>query len=786
MNPQLFGKYQLIKKLATGGMAEVWLARQKGIEGFAKNVVVKRILPHLAEDGEFVEMFRNEALIAAKFNHPNIAQVYEFGEANGTYFIAMEFIHGEDLGRVMRKAYNAGGWIARPLAIRMVASACEGLYYAHTRTDDSGRPLKVVHRDISPQNILISFDGSVKLVDFGIAKAADQASLTKSGAIKGKFAYMAPEQAAGKALDSRADIFAIGLVLYELLTGTRPLKRESELGTLQAALECNILPPSQVAEVPEELDSVVMRALAKAADDRYRDARQLQLALEEFLVSQRWVAGSVQISELMETLFADRLDEEKRSGNPEPRSEESMSAMPVAPEPPPEEPPPPQRSSSRVEPRAASNQTSTSAVDMSWEAPPGEMPNQRRTGTRAGVVNKRTESATLPMTSDTPEVEEWEAPPATEVPRRRTSNEAPRRTNVGATSVARTPSRVEVSRGTNTEAPVPRRTGTESPAMRRSGTRAGEPAADAEVPQPRLTRGAAAANPRPRPIEEDEDPERTMLPPPPEPAEPPRRRTGVAASAQQQQTEQPPRRRTTSRAEMPEPPVAPRRRTSMVGAADELEDEDVSAPGARAKPAAAKGRALPPLKNLLGAFVALAVVGLAVIFRHQLLDILGSSAMDGQGIYLNVTSNQRVQVSVRHSARCRSSEPITVLGYTPLQRMGGAHVQDTLILENKEQGIHDEIEVPFGEPQETKTIERNFQMGYFRPKLVPRNVSGIEIYRDGQKLALYQPGLKVELVEGTHHLVFQSGSLKEPVMVDVEVKARDITDKTVDLSSYLR
>lgn len=199
MNPQAFGKYQLLKKLATGGMAEVWLARQTGIEGFQKDVVVKRILPHLAEDREFVEMFKNEAMIAARFNHPNIAQVYEFGEANGTYYIAMEFIHGEDLGRVMRKASGMNQWIARPLAIRIVASACEGLYYAHSRADDAGRPLNVVHRDISPQNILISFDGSVKLVDFGIAKAADQASMTKSGAIKGKFAYMAPRAGRGQA-----------------------------------------------------------------------------------------------------------------------------------------------------------------------------------------------------------------------------------------------------------------------------------------------------------------------------------------------------------------------------------------------------------------------------------------------------------------------------------------------------------------------------------------------------------------------------------------------------------
>jgi serine/threonine protein kinase len=264
----IFGKYQFVKKLATGGMAEVWLARQTGIEGFNRHVVIKKILPHLAEDPEFVQMFLNEARVASRLTHANIAQIYELGQIEGQYYIALEFVHGEDLGRLMRKAWSTGQWIARPLAIRMVASACEGLHYAHTRVDENGRALKVVHRDISPQNILVSFDGSVKVVDFGIAKAADQESMTKSGAIKGKFAYMAPEQAAGKPLDARTDIFAIGLVLYELLTGVGPLNRESELATLQAALECAIDPPSVVAEVPSELDGVVMRALAKAPDDR--------------------------------------------------------------------------------------------------------------------------------------------------------------------------------------------------------------------------------------------------------------------------------------------------------------------------------------------------------------------------------------------------------------------------------------------------------------------------------------------------------------------------------------
>ncbi|WNG35447.1 protein kinase [Archangium violaceum] len=784
MNPQLFGKYQLLKKLATGGMAEVWLARQKGIEGFAKNVVVKRILPHLAEDAEFVDMFGNEARIAAKFNHPNIAQVYEFGEANGTYFIAMEFIHGEDLGRVMRKAYNAGGWIALPLAMRIVASACEGLYYAHTRVDEvTGKPLKVVHRDISPQNILISFDGSVKLVDFGIAKAADQASATKSGAIKGKFAYMAPEQAAGKPLDHRADIFAIGLVLYELLTGTRPLKRDSELGTLQAAMECNILPPSQVADVPPELDEVVMRALAKAADDRYRDARQLQLALEEFLVSQRWVAGSVQISQLMETLFADRLDEERRSGNPEPRSEDSMTAQPVPVEPPPEEPAPSQRSSSRVEPRSSSP-----ATEMNWEAPPGEMPQQRRTGTRTGVVNKRAESAPSPL-RDTPEVQEWEAPPATEVPnRRRTNNDAPRRTGVGSTAVGRAPSRVDVTRGSSTEAPPVRRTGVESAVPRRTGTRvAAEPAADAQVPQPRLSRGAAAVNPRSRPFEDDEDPERTMLPPPPapEPAEPPRRRTGVAPSPQQ--AEPPVRRRTSSRTEMPEAPPSPRRRTSHVEKAEEADDE---ASTSSSKPA--KGGRSLPLKTLLQVAVVLAVVAVGFLYRQSLLDMLGSTAMDGQGIYIDMETNEPVQVSVRHSQSCGSPVPITQMTMEPtrsLKRAAGAHLQDTVILENKSRGIRKEITFNYGEPNETKTIHEEFKTGHFKLTLRSnpnKSFPNTEIFREGEKLYLYQPGQKYELAEGEHHLELRGASFKEPVPVDVVVKAGETEQKMVDVTQYLQ
>ena len=443
---QTFGKYQLEKKLATGGMAEVWLAKQTGIEGFARHVVIKRILPHLAEDPEFVQMFLNEAKIASRFNHPNIAQIYDLGEQGGTYFIAMEFIHGEDLGRVMRRAWSTGQWVARHIALRVVADACGGLHYAHSRVDDQGRPLRVVHRDISPQNILISFDGAVKLVDFGIAKAADQVSMTKSGAIKGKFAYMAPEQAAGKPLDGRTDIFALGLVLYELVTGVRPLKRDSELATLQAALECKIELPSNVAEVPHDLDDVVMRALAKAPDDRYRDAREFQKALEQYLLSTKELATSVEVSELMEMLFADRLSEERRLGAPNP-STESSTANPIPPsynsqqsvtQPPPREeahppppPPPPRPAPAMTLDEDADEATvgpgdEAQGDDEEFSIPAGTvMPSRRYVKGDATVAARA--SSRVDVTRAQVDVEE-EPPPrpsSKQVPRRKTGMATP-------------------------------------------------------------------------------------------------------------------------------------------------------------------------------------------------------------------------------------------------------------------------------------------------------------------------------------------------------------------------
>ncbi|CAM4299519.1 protein kinase [Corallococcus sp. ZKHCc1 1396] len=743
MNPQAFGKYQLLKKLATGGMAEVWLARQSGIEGFQKDVVVKRILPHLAEDREFVEMFRNEALIAARFNHPNIAQVYEFGEANGTYYIAMEFIHGEDLGRVMRKASGMNQWIARPLAVRIVASACEGLFYAHTRSDDRGQPLNVVHRDISPQNILISFDGSVKLVDFGIAKAADQASMTKSGAIKGKFAYMAPEQAAGKHLDARADIFAIGLVLYEMLTGHRPLKKDSELATLQAAMECAIPAPSEVADVPRDMDHVVMRALAKSADDRYDNARELQSSLEELLVNERWVVGSVQISELMKTLFADRLAEELKQGQFVPVGEDSNTSPPRPP------------------------------AEMSWEAPPGESSSQReraRGNTRAGPAPRRATGMAPAVIPEDPN--EYDAPSLTGVesqPRRRSSVSEPvaRRStsssNPGVTQVARTNSRSDLRSQPVDDDDVP-----PPPVARRTMSRV------MQVAEPPVRSRSSGV----QRMDVEEDDERTRLPPPddePETVPAPvvvRRRTNTS----QQSAVDAPRRRTSSRVD------APRARPAPVDPDDsgERRPSRSSAAAVRDEPSRPRGQSVRAVAMV--AFI-VGLLAVLVLFREPILAAATSKAADAQGVWLTVNTNQPVKVSVRHTERCGSPEPVTQLGTAPLTRAQGAHLQDTLILENEAQGIYleDSEELAFGQPGELKTFERSFKEGTLKLKITPRNMSGLTVFRNNQPLGSASTTLK--LMEGKQRLELRGNKLKEPVAFEVIIKPGETTDQALDLES---
>jgi serine/threonine-protein kinase len=281
------GKYQLIRKLATGGMAEVFLAKAAGPMGFEKTLVVKRILPHLAEDPTFVEMFLGEAKLAAQLNHPNIVQIFDFGEADGEYFLAMEYIDGPNLRVLLKRARAAGMPLPIAPCARLIASACEGLAFAHDFADPAtGEPLGLIHRDISPDNILVSRQGAVKVVDFGIAKAAGQSHKTQNGVIKGKLAYMPPEQVRARPLDRRVDVYALGVVLYELLTKHKPFEASVDASIMKAILQEKVIPAvAYRPDLPEELQRILDKALAKDREQRYPDCLALAADLEEFILS---------------------------------------------------------------------------------------------------------------------------------------------------------------------------------------------------------------------------------------------------------------------------------------------------------------------------------------------------------------------------------------------------------------------------------------------------------------------------------------------------------------------
>ncbi len=306
----MLGKYQLIKKLATGGMAEVFLARADGPMGFAKMCVVKRILPHFNDDPRFIEMFLSEARLAAQMNHPNLVQIFDFGQADGQYFLAMEFIDGPNLRTLNQAARSFFGPIDFALCARIIALAAEGLHYAHQLKDETGAPLGLVHRDISPDNILVGRQGSVKVVDFGIAKASNQPHLTKSGMIKGKMAYMPPEQLAREPLDQRADIFALGIVLYELVTGGLPFDATSEVSIIQALMNQQPLerPTAFRPDCPPALEQIILTCLDKNRERRFATCSDLQAALEQFVASTGRAVGSRDIAALVETVHSNSDD----------------------------------------------------------------------------------------------------------------------------------------------------------------------------------------------------------------------------------------------------------------------------------------------------------------------------------------------------------------------------------------------------------------------------------------------------------------------------------------------
>ncbi len=294
MEGEQLGKYRLKRHLATGGMAEIYLAEQSGPEGFAKEIVIKRILPHLARDKDFTAMFLDEARLAANLNHPNIGQIHELGEVDGNYYIAMEFIDGASLEQLL----SAGTPIPADVAARIVADVLQALDFAHESKDRRGKPLGLVHRDVTPSNIMVSVDGIVKLVDFGVAKASSKGHKTQTGAVKGKFAYMAPEQVESQNIDRRADIFAIGIVFFELLTGERPFGED--LAAVSRILHEEPPSPQELdPTIPEPFARVVMRALRKDVAARYPTAHTMLLDIETALRLQNSYASPREIAQVV-------------------------------------------------------------------------------------------------------------------------------------------------------------------------------------------------------------------------------------------------------------------------------------------------------------------------------------------------------------------------------------------------------------------------------------------------------------------------------------------------------
>jgi serine/threonine protein kinase len=309
-SPSRYGKYEVVGRLATGGMADLFLSRQRGPSGFEVLAVVKRIRPHLAANPEFVRMFLDEARLAAHLRHPNVVSVYDAGQERGEYFFVMEYVHGRDLRGVIDAARARGRELSLDETLSIAVGVCAGLHHAHERTDAQGAPLGIVHRDISPSNVLVGFEGAVKLADFGIAKAT-QAATKEPGTntLRGKLSYLSPEQVLGLSLDRRADLYALSVVLYELTTGSRPHDdAPTEFVAMQRTLEAPVpLPSTRRAGYPEELERIVMRGLAVDRNMRWWSAQEMQVELETFARQRQLAMSPVTLARLMEELFSDDL-----------------------------------------------------------------------------------------------------------------------------------------------------------------------------------------------------------------------------------------------------------------------------------------------------------------------------------------------------------------------------------------------------------------------------------------------------------------------------------------------
>jgi TonB family protein len=315
-----FGQYTLLERIAVGGMAEVWKARMRGVEGFQKTVAIKRILPHMTDNAEFVGMFIDEAKLAAQLTHPNIVHIYDLGKIARDYYIAMEYVDGKDLRSLLNSARRKGMAMPLGLGLLIAARVASALDYAHRKRDFEDRELGLVHRDVSPQNVLLTGEGDVKLCDFGIAKAVSKVGQTQMGALKGKLQYMSPEQAWGRPVDARSDLFSLGAVLFEMVTGERQFTGDSEISVLEAVRQGRTRTPRQVdPSIPREVDDIVARALAVDPKDRFQSASEMKQRLEAALAALSPATGQTDLA-----LFIQRALE------PEPVAAEPFAAPPAA------------------------------------------------------------------------------------------------------------------------------------------------------------------------------------------------------------------------------------------------------------------------------------------------------------------------------------------------------------------------------------------------------------------------------------------------------------------------
>jgi serine/threonine protein kinase len=299
-------RYRVIRRLEAGGMAEVYLGEASSLEGFKKRVAIKRVLPHLAQNENFIAMFLDEARLSARLSHANIVSVFDISARDNTYFLIMEFVDGANLKRILESLHRRGQRFGLAEALYVCAEACRGLAYAHQLHDENGRAIGIVHRDISPPNIMLTRQGEVKVADFGLAKAGTQLSQTDPGVVKGKFSYLSPEAAAGREVDARADIFSLGIVLWEMLAGKRLFLGETDYATVKLIQQANIprLAPLH-NQVDEAFEEIILKALTRAPEDRYQNAQAFGDALTGYLFARQLKVTNYNIATLVNAAISD-------------------------------------------------------------------------------------------------------------------------------------------------------------------------------------------------------------------------------------------------------------------------------------------------------------------------------------------------------------------------------------------------------------------------------------------------------------------------------------------------